>query len=320
MKIKKKIIILFLAAVIITVAVTVSNSLADSDPEYKLHESIRKWFRPEWVWNEETKDYENVERLERDSETGLFILPEPRKELEEYATWDGKLGLYISNDIKINHETGEVTTKSNQEPIIVFPEYIIDENSEIDQKYMAYLEISGKIYRASPASSIYYSPLRLLEKGEVSEDVFLIDVKDINLLKKKLNEGLRTDFTMTMIQVTTRVNMDNVASNGEVWNLKYWLEEYNQLIEAANKGFDAEEAKKLGILSLPYIGEQVKAGNYDAYKEPLVSLAEGYGGQNDKTGKPESYEKAVEWFEYYKDDINIIKEFISSELEADWLY
>ena len=180
MKIKKKIIILFLAAVIITVAVTVSNSLADSDPEYKLHESIRKWFRPEWVWNEETKDYENVERLERDSETGLFILPEPRKELEEYATWDGKLGLYISNDIKINHETGEVTSTVKYQPSIRYPDYEIDDTDEIDKKYMELYVVMKSKYESNPVCSVYYQPLYFLEQGEVEKDIFIVDIKDIN--------------------------------------------------------------------------------------------------------------------------------------------
>ena len=56
----KKVILIIVLAITIVAAI-IGVSLADSDPEYKLHESIRKRFRPEWVWNEETKDYENVE-------------------------------------------------------------------------------------------------------------------------------------------------------------------------------------------------------------------------------------------------------------------
>lgn len=300
----------------------IGASLADRDPDYKLNELIREQFRPEWEWDDDIKDYKNIDKgLIRDENTGLFTLSERNEELEKYATWDGKLGLYISNDVEINHKTGEViTTAKYSESIVKYPDYKVDGNSIIEKQFLDYLEIASKEYESSPFSSNYYSLLSLLEDGKVTKDMLTTDIKNLNELKKKLNEGLETDFIMTMIQLTTNIDMENVASNGFSENLKYWLEEYNHHIELANKGFSAEEAKKLGYLALPYIEDQIKAGKYNEYKGIMLEMTAEYNYSNDKIERPEDYDRALSWFEFYKDDISAIREFISSKLEAEWLY
>ena len=315
----KKIYLLITIVIVIVTLVVIGVTSASSDPNYKLHESIRMQFRPEWVWNEDMKDYDNITDLERSKETGFLILPKTNEELEKHATWDGKLGLYISNDIKINHKTGEITSTVKSETSRKYPEYNFDKNNIIDQKYAQYYAKTSEFTVKHPELSVYYHPLLLLKNREVTKEMLVTDVENINLLKVKLKEGLRTDFVMTMLQLTTNVKMENEASNGSAGKLKYWLEEYNQLIVNARGDIELEDVEKLGYLTLPYIDEQIKAGNYDTYKDILPSLVAEYGKADDKIGKPSNNEDTLTWFEYYKDDIAAIREFISSELEADWL-
>ena len=318
---KKKYIIICAIAICLTVIVII-NPLALSDPDYKLHETIRDQFRPEWQWNKDTREYDNIGDLIRDPETGLFPEPETKNnELEGYAMWDGLLGLYICNDIKINHETGEIKSEivNNNYNTVEFPCYQLDSSDPIDKKYMDYQEILRSI-DDDPSSSLYYSPQALIENGQIKEEFFIMPISNVGVLKEKLSLGLQSDFVMTSLQITTNVKMNNIPSNGAAYKLKYWLEEYNELINKANTGFNPEKAETLGFLALPYIEDQIREDHFEKFAPILPSVIDGFEGCEAKDLNIENKSEVLSWFKENKKEIDMLREFISNELEANWLY
>ena len=71
------------------------------EPFYKLDEETRLKYRPSWVWNNNTLEYDcdeiNNGTLVRDPVTRLFIEPEGVPHSQEY-TWNGYVGLYINQN------------------------------------------------------------------------------------------------------------------------------------------------------------------------------------------------------------------------------
>ena len=69
------------------------------EPFYKLDEETRLKYRPSWVWNNDTLEYDceeiNNGTLVRDPVTRLFVEPANITPPEEYE-WCGYVGLYIN--------------------------------------------------------------------------------------------------------------------------------------------------------------------------------------------------------------------------------
>jgi len=75
------------------------NTDSVGTPFYKLDEETRLKYRPNWVWNNDTLEYDcdeiNNGTLVRDSVTRLFVQPANITPPEGY-TWCGYVGLYIN--------------------------------------------------------------------------------------------------------------------------------------------------------------------------------------------------------------------------------
>jgi hypothetical protein len=243
-------------------------------------------FRPKWVWNENKMDYDNIEEeLKRDPNTGLFYDPTTETKPDN-ATWDGRLGIYISNDIVINHATGQIDdiVKYNTNNIIERPQYQCVEETLLDIRFKEYCEVYNKII--SPLVSVYYHPLYFVDNKHIDKEHFIYKIKDLSILKEKLTQGFSEDYVMTAIEISTNVKMNNIAYNADLKSNVKWLNEYNGLLKMAREGFTPNEASQLGYLALPYIERRVNVGDKQ-YLDCLNNIAKDmeWGQELDSTDK-----------------------------------
>lgn len=290
-------------------------------PHYKLKENIKQMFRREWVWNEEKQDYDDLDGLVRDPETGLFPQPEPFPEaLEGDAYWDGYLGLYIINSIEINHETGEIIENPLAGTVSVrndWPEYIKSKNDPFDCKYFEFKEIENEKY-ARGDGQVMHNELYIIEHEGLTEEWFGLSATDLPMLLDKLEGGSPPSYTMSMILLVTKADIGLTPFYGAPHRYFEWVDAFNDITLNAERLVGEKKYEDLGYLALPIVYKQLNSGN----EEMLYALPEiAYGLYTDEKSDAEDWDGGqwLDWFESHRDIVDALQYTLDYEINMPWL-
>ena len=290
-------------------------------PAHKLHENVKNKFRSDWVWDEEKQEYSNLGDLVRDPETGLFPEPSSFPEgLEGYATWDPYLGLYVINDIHINHETGEITLDNSnminsKEDWPKYDQYADNAFNNIYWKYMNYTR--EKYYK--PNSSYAYPDMDLFEWAGLTSEWFELSTGDLPMLMDKLEAGAPPSYTMSLIMLITKTDVGILPSNGSLQKtLAEWVTTFNALTSGAREQVKESNLDGLGYLALPFIYDELLSGN-DSLLAALPEQADGLEGAAKADTASWSKEDWLAWFKDNAESMETFRYVCQRTLNMPWL-
>ena len=291
-------------------------------PAYKLQESIRLRYRPDWVWDEEKQDYSNLGDLVRDPETGLFPEPSPFPEdLMGRATWDSYLGLYVRNSIHINHETGEIT-QDTSELINTKEDWpIYDQNvpDKFNNGYSKYYYVLLEEYDNHGPSSIACPDLDLFEREGFTPEWFGLTLNDLPMIFDKLEAGAPTSYAMSLILLMTKADVGirpSPATSQTI--LAEWVTVFNALTSGAREQVKQGKLEGLGYLALPFIYDELISGN-DSLLSALPEQADGLEGADKADTASWNKEDWLAWFKDNAETMEIFRYVCQRTLNMPWL-
>lgn len=323
MKRKTKIISIIIAVVLSFGITVIAYAVANNEPDYKLQENIRQAFRPDWVWDESKEEYSNLGDLKRDPDTGLFPEPSPfPKDLIGYAHWDPYLGLYITNSIHIDHQSGNIKEdepKMDTSAKIGWPEYDINIEDKFNEAYKKYYDFTIEKYYKGGLSSLAYPDMDIFEREGFTPEWFGLTISDLPMVINKLEAGAPPSYTMSLIMLLTKTDVGVRPSSGDSQHLGNWLKAFKAMKAEAGEKVKQGDLNGLGYLALPHIYEELKSGSGEVLLPLLPEAANGLKNYDKSVAATWDKTKWLNWCENNTETLNTLKYVNDKEINMPWL-